>query len=64
MQKAPRLVGFAAAAVREKPPKWPSSFDGRSKKTLKQHRKHQEDHEKKGFLPVFDYITHIKEKAQ
>jgi hypothetical protein len=31
---------------------------------LKRCRKRQEDLEKQGFLPVFDYITHMKEKAE
>lgn len=55
---------IAAKAEREwKPEKHPNKFEGKSKRTQRQHKKHQEDLMKQGYLLVFDFITHTKEKA-
>lgn len=55
---------IAAKAEREwKPEKHPNKFEGKSKRTQRQHKKHQEDLMKQGYLLVFDFITHTEEKA-
>ena len=61
MQKAQKI---AAQVEREKPRKCPRTYDGKSKRTLKQHKKHREDLAKQGFLSVFHFIAFTKEQAK
>ena len=61
IQKAQKI---AAQVEREKPQKCPKTYNGRSKRTLKQHKKRWEDLAKQGFLSAFDFITFTKEKAE
>jgi hypothetical protein len=61
LQKAQRL---ATIAQTEKPQKRPRRYDGKSKRTLKRHKKHQEVLSKQGFLPIFEFLAHVKHKAE
>jgi hypothetical protein len=61
MQKAQKI---AAQVEREKSRKRPRTYDGKSKRTLKRHKKHREDLAKQGFLPVFHFIALTKEQAE
>jgi hypothetical protein len=55
---------IAAKAEREqKPQKRPQKFDGKSERTRRRHKKRREDLAKQGFLSMFDFIAHSKEKA-
>jgi hypothetical protein len=58
-----RAQGLAAKAEKEKPRKRPRQYNGKSKRTLRRHRKQQKDLAKQGYLPLFDYTAHMKEKA-
>ena len=57
LQKAQSL---AAKAEREKSRKRPRRYTGKSKRTLKQHKKCQEDLAKQGYLPVFEFMAHVE----
>lgn len=61
LQNAQRV---AARAERENPQKRPTTYDGRSKSTQKRRKKQKKDHEKQGYLSVFDYIALKKEEAE
>ena len=50
-------------AEREKSRKCPKTYDGKSKRTLKRHKKHREDLARQGYLPVFDFIARMKEMS-
>lgn len=43
--------------------KRPKTYDGKSKRSLRRHRKEAETSAKKGYLSVFDYIAYTKERA-
>jgi hypothetical protein len=60
LQTAQRL----AAESEKKAPKRPKRYDGKSKKTLKRHKKVRENHAKQGYLSVFEFIAYAKEKAK
>ena len=53
----------AVKAEREKSRKRPKTYDGKSKRTLKRHKKHREDLARQGYLPVFDFIARMKEMS-
>jgi hypothetical protein len=61
LQKAQQL---AAEAERMKPRKRPRRYEGKSKRTLKRHKKCREDLAKQGYLSVFDFMAHVKESAE
>lgn len=61
MKNAQRL---AAQAEKENPRKRPKRYDGKSKRTLKRCKKCQEDLAKQGYLPVFEFMAHMKEMAK
>jgi hypothetical protein len=56
LQKAQR-----AAAEASRDQKRPRTYDGKSKRTLKQCKKFQDDLAKKGYLSVFNFMAHVKE---
>ncbi len=53
---------LGAKAKKMKSQKHPRKYDGKSKRMLKQWKKHQEDHGKQGYLLVFEFIAHVEEK--
>ena len=61
LQKAQRIV---AKAEKEKPPKRPKRYEGKSKRTLKWCKKCQEDLAKQGYLFVFEFMDHVRENAK
>ena len=61
LQKAQEL---AAEAERKKTGKRPRHYDGKSKRTLKRHKKKQEALAAQGYLSVFDFMAHVEEKAK
>jgi hypothetical protein len=58
LQKAQYLA--AEAERQKKPQKRPKTYNGNSKRTRRRHKKQQKDLAKQGYLPVFDFIAHIK----
>jgi hypothetical protein len=63
LQKAQGLAALAQGE-KEKTRKRPRRYSGRSKKTLKQHKKQKEDLQKKGFHSMFEYIALKKDEAE
>jgi hypothetical protein len=61
LQKAQRL---AAEAENVEPGKHKRKRDGKSERTLRRHTKRREDLAKQGYLSVFDFIAHVKEKRK
>ena len=52
----------ATKAEHGNPRKRPTRYDGKSKRTLKRRKKHQEDLAKQGYLSVFKFTAYVKEK--
>jgi hypothetical protein len=52
----------AAKAEKEKPRKRPRQYDGKSKRTLKRHKKYREDLAKQGYLSVFEFVEHVNQR--
>ena len=59
MQEAQRI---AAKAEKENPRKRPRRYTGKSKRTLKRHKKRGDDLREQGYFGVFEFLA-IKEKA-
>jgi hypothetical protein len=53
---------LAVKAEKNNPRSRPKRYGGNSKRTLKRRRTYREDLEKKGYLSVFGFIEHVKEK--
>jgi hypothetical protein len=63
LKKAQGLAALAQGE-KEKTRKRLRRYSGRSKKTLKRHKKQKEDLQKKGFHSVFEYIALKKDEAE
>ena len=59
LQKAQRIAAEAG-----KSQKRPKKYNGKSERTLKRHKRYQEELAKQGYLPVFEFIACSKEKAR
>jgi hypothetical protein len=49
---------LSAQAEREKPQKCPRWYDGKSKRTLRRHKRHKADLAKQGYVSVFEFLAH------
>jgi hypothetical protein len=61
LQEAQR-VAVETQREKDKQRTRPKAYTGKSKRTLSRYKKDQVDLMKQGYLPVFDFIAHIKEK--
>jgi hypothetical protein len=51
-------------AEKDKSRKRPKKYNGKSSRTLLRHKKRREDLASKGFLPVFEFMAHVNDKAK
>jgi hypothetical protein len=61
LQNAQRVAALAEKGEHQKRRK---PYDGRSKTTQKRRRKQKKDLAKQGYLSVFEFMEHVKEKAE
>jgi hypothetical protein len=61
LQKAQSL---AAKQEHVNPRKCPKRYNGKSERSLKRHKKRQEDLAKQGYLLVFEFLAHVTDKTK
>ena len=61
LKEAQRAI---AEADKKNPQKCPRKYKGNSKRTLKWHRKNQENLSKQGYLSVFDFMAYVKKTTE